>query len=165
VCLSFCLSLCVCLWVSMYRRVANHMGHPTGTLVNFTGFVPFNEIWHYHNYCVIHDWLNQTEVGDSLYSAMPILIMFILHFGTCLRIFILLDLAACLVTVVYKRHPVQLFGHQGMHTTSSAVAWSPRYAYDILCSCLVIKVCIRHPVQLLGHWSIQAASGWLVGHP
>ena len=52
---------------------------------------------------------------------------------------------------------------KGIHTTSSAVVWPSRYEYDIQCSCLAIKVCIQHSVQLLGHqgmYTTSSAIGW-----
>ncbi|KAK7109594.1 uncharacterized protein [Littorina saxatilis] len=58
------------IWVMM-DVVANHMGPPMGSRYNFTGYVPFNETWHYHDYCVISDWLNQTEVELCRLSTLP----------------------------------------------------------------------------------------------
>lgn len=43
-------------------RVANHMGIAPGDPEDLSGFVPFNESWHYHTHCLIQDFMNQTEV-------------------------------------------------------------------------------------------------------
>lgn len=54
-----------------FFRVANHMGNPYGCrhgcdkehLLNFTGFSPFNDPAHFHSYCEIENWSNQTQVS------------------------------------------------------------------------------------------------------
>ncbi|XP_025109323.1 alpha-amylase-like [Pomacea canaliculata] len=49
------------IWVMM-DVVANHMGIAPGDPEDLSGFVPFNESWHYHTHCLIQDFMNQTEV-------------------------------------------------------------------------------------------------------
>lgn len=51
------------LWcLTQIAVVANHVGPQNGALDEFSQFVPFSAPEHYHRYCEIHDWNNQTEV-------------------------------------------------------------------------------------------------------
>ncbi|KAK7482040.1 hypothetical protein BaRGS_00026732 [Batillaria attramentaria] len=58
------------IWVMM-DVVANHMGYPVGTPYNFTDFVPFNETWHYHEWCEIEDFTCQESVELCRLFGLP----------------------------------------------------------------------------------------------
>ncbi|KAL8580300.1 hypothetical protein ACOMHN_030924 [Nucella lapillus] len=58
------------IWVMM-DIVANHMGYPVGSAYNFTDFAPFNHSRHYHRFCEITDFSNQTQVELCRLAGLP----------------------------------------------------------------------------------------------
>ena len=55
---------------SLCNSVANHMGNQDNQNLNdFSPFNPFNQAQHYHSYCLIKDFSNQTQVCLSGQNA------------------------------------------------------------------------------------------------
>jgi alpha-amylase len=57
------------IWV-MIDVVANHMGTPSSQ-GDYSGYNPFNQSSHYHNYCNISDWNNQWQVENCWLANLP----------------------------------------------------------------------------------------------
>ena len=66
--------LCIIHFISLSFTcsVANHMGNQRyGDWNNFTFFKPFNQAAHYHPYCLIKNFNNQTEVRRNALLTVP----------------------------------------------------------------------------------------------